>query len=123
MRFLISTLCLSLCLQACGGASSIALAFDWGSCDFDRERWATADRVGRGCMMSSFLHKHPPAGMSVVELKLWLGEPSIYADLEDPAYLVAQAAPNGRPDYERLLVFRIDRISGRVNEVLLRPLP
>jgi hypothetical protein len=96
MRFLISLICFSLCLQACGGNTSVALFFGWGSCDFDRERWAQADRVMRGCMMSSFLEKHPPVGMSVVELKLWLGEPTGYADFEDPAYLVAQAAANGR---------------------------
>ncbi|CAN7297465.1 hypothetical protein [Massilia sp. LjRoot122] len=92
-----------------------------GSCDFDRERWAQADRVGRGCMMASFLDKHPAAGMSVVELKLWLGEPSTYADFEDPAYLVAQAAANGGAVREQLLVFRIDRLSGRVIEAVLRP--
>ena len=122
MRSLISLICLSLCLQACGGNTSVALAFEWGSCDFDRERWAQADRVGRGCMMSSFLDKHPPAGMSVVELKLWLGEPFSYADFEDPCYLVAQAAGNGTPGREQLLVFRIDRITGRVVDVQLRPL-
>ncbi len=57
--------------------------------------------------------------MTIVELKLLLGEPNFYADLEDPAYLVAQAAPNGPPVGEHRLVFRIDRRSGRVIEVLL----
>ncbi len=121
MRSLIPALCLSLCLQACGGNTSIAVYFEWGSCDFDRARWAQADRIGRGCMMASFLDKHPPQGMPVVELKLLLGEPSVYADFEDPAYLVAQAASNGSVVREQLLVFRIDRISGRVVEVLFRP--
>lgn len=123
MRSLICLLCLSLCLHACGGNTSVALYFEWGSCDFDRERWAQADRVGRGCMMASFLDKYPPAGKSVVEVKLLLGEPSSYADFEDPAYLVAQAATSGSAVREQLLVFRIDRISGRVIEVLLRPPP
>lgn len=120
MRSLISLICLSLCLHACGGNTSVALYFEWGSCDFDRERWAHADRIGRGCMMASFLDKHPPQGMSVVEVKLWLGEPSTYADFENPAYLVAQAAGNGGAVREQLLVFRIDRITGRVIEVALR---
>lgn len=122
MRSILSVICLSLCLHACGGNTSVALFFEWGSCDFDRERWAQADRVGRGCMMTSFLDKHPPQGMSVVELKLWLGEPNDYADFEDPAYLVAQVASGGCAAREQLLVFRIDRISGRVIEVALRPL-
>ncbi|RZA32999.1 MAG: hypothetical protein EOP92_23135 [Lysobacteraceae bacterium] len=121
MRSLIPLICLSLCLQACGGNTSVALFFEWGTCDFDRERWAQADRVGRGCMMTSFLDKHPAVGMSIVDIKLWLGEPSTYADFEDPAYLVAQTASNGSPGREQLLVFRIDRISGRVIEVALRP--
>lgn len=123
MRSLISVIFLSLCLHACGGSTSVVLAFEWGSCDFDRERWAQADRIGRGCMMASFLDRHGAVGMSVVELKLWLGEPSTYADLEDPAYLVAQNASNGSGAREQLLVFRIDRISGRVVEVALRPAP
>ena len=121
MRSLIPVLCLSLCLQACGGNTSVARYFEWGSCDFDRERWAQADRVGRGCMMASFLDTHPAVGMHVVELKLWLGEPGTYVDLEDPAYLVAQSAANGSPGTEQLLVFRLDRISGRIAEVALRP--
>lgn len=120
MRFLFSVICLSLCLQACGGSTSVALVFEWGSCDFDRARWAQADRVGRGCMMASFLDKHPPQGMALIEIKLLLGEPSVYADHEHPAYLVAQAAPNGSAVREQLLVFRIDRLSGRVIEVLLQ---
>jgi hypothetical protein len=121
MRSLISLICLSLCLHGCGGNTSVVLAFGWGSCDFDRERWAHADRVGRGCMMTSFLDRHQVVGMPVVEIKLWLGEPNTYADFEDPAYLVAQAAANGGPAREQLLVFRIDRITGRVIEVQLRP--
>lgn len=121
MRSLIPVVCLTLFLHACGGGSSVALHVEWGSCDFDRERWAQADRIGRGCMMASFLDRHPPAGMTIVELKLWLGEPNTYADFEDPAYLVAQSGPNGRPVGEQLLVFRIDRRSGRVVEALLRP--
>lgn len=121
MRALISAICLSLCLQACGGNTSVVLVFEWGSCDFDRERWAQADRIGRGCMMSSFLDRHRPEGMSVVEVKLLLGEPTRYADFEDLAYLVAQAASNGGPGREQFLVFRIDRITGRVVEVQLRP--
>jgi hypothetical protein len=60
--------------------------------------------------------------MSVVEVKLWLGEPNAYADYEDPAYLVAQSASNGAPGREQMLVFRIDRITGRVIEVQLRPI-
>lgn len=122
MRKLISLICLSLCLQACGGNTSVVLAFGWDSCDFDRERWAQADRFGRGCMMASFLDKYHPEGMSVVEVKLWLGEPNAYADYEDPAYLVAQSASNGAPGREQMLVFRIDRITGRVIEVQLRPI-
>jgi len=121
MRYLLTVICLSLCLHACGGSTAVSLQLEWGSCDFDRERWAQADRVGRGCMMASFLDRHPPAGMTIVELKLWLGEPNAYADLEDPAYLVAQAGPIGRPVGEHLLVFRIDQRSGRVVEALLRP--
>ena len=120
MRSLIPAICLSLCLQACGGNTSIALYFEWGSCDFDRERWAQADRVGRGCMMASLFDKYPPAGMSVVDIKLLLGEPSSYSDFEDPAYLVAQSASNGGAVREQLLVFRIDRRSGRVIEAVLR---
>lgn len=121
MRSLIPVLCLSLCLHACGGNTSVALFFEWGSCDFDRERWAQADRIGRGCMMASFLDTHPAVGMSVVEIKLWLGEPSTYADFEDPAYLVAQSSSNGSVAREQLLVFRIDRVTGRCVEVALRP--
>ncbi|KFI06669.1 hypothetical protein [Massilia sp. BSC265] len=121
MRSLIPVLCLSLCLQACGGNTSFALFFEWGSCDFDRVRWAQADRIGRGCMMSSFLDKYHPVGMSVVEIRLLLGEPSSYADFEDPAYLVGQSSSNGSPAREQLLVFRIDRITGRCVEVVLRP--
>lgn len=120
MRSILTAICLSLCLHACGGNTAVALYFEWGSCDFDRDRWAQADRVGRGCMMASFLDRHPPQGMSVVELKLWLGEPSLYADYEDPAYLVAQAASSGSALREQLLVFRIDRFTGRVVEVALR---
>ena len=121
MRSLLTIVCLSLCLHACGGNTPVSLQVEWGSCNFDRDRWAQADRIGRGCMMASFLDKHPPAGMSIFELKLWLGEPNTYADLEDPAYLVAQAGANGRPVGEQLLVFRIDRRSGRVIEALLLP--
>lgn len=120
MRSLLSALCLSLCLHACGGNTSVVLVFEWGSCDFDRDRWAHADRVGRGCMMASLLDKYPPAGMSVVEIKLLLGEPSVYADFEDPAYLVAQAASNGAAVREQLLVYRVDRRTGRVIEAVLR---
>lgn len=72
-------------------------------------------------MMSSFLDKYHPVGMSVVEIKLWLGEPSTYADFEDPAYLVAQSGSSGSAGREQLLVFRIDRITGRCVEVALRP--
>lgn len=122
MRKLISLILLSLSLHACGGNTAVVLAFEWGSCDFDRERWAQADRFGRGCMMTSFLDRHHPEGMSVVEIKLWLGEPTTYADFEDPAYLVAQRASNGSPGREQMLVFRIDRITGRVIDVQLRPI-
>lgn len=122
MRSLVSVFCLSLCLQACGGNTSVALYFEWGSSDFERHRWAQADRVGRGCMMASFLDRHRPEGMPVVELKLLLGEPTTYADHEHPAYLVAQAAANGSHGRDQLLVFRIDRVAGRVIEVQLRPL-
>lgn len=121
MRILLTVICLSLCLHACGGGNPVTLSMEWGSCEFERDRWAQADRIGRGCMMASFLDRHPPAGMTVVELKLWLGEPNTYADLEDPAYLVAQAGANGGPAREQLLVFRIDRRSGRVLEALLQP--
>lgn len=121
MRSLIPVICLSLLLQACGGNTSVALFFEWGSCDFDRGRWVQADRIERGCMMSSFLDKYHPVGMSVVEIKLWLGEPGTYVDFEDPAYLVAQAGSNGSAAREQLLVFRIDRITGRCVEVALRP--
>lgn len=72
-------------------------------------------------MMSSFLDRYHPEGMSIVEIKLLLGEPGTYADVDHPAYLVAQAGSNGSAGREQLLVFRIDRISGRVIEVLLRP--
>ena len=121
MRILLTVICLSLCLHACGGGAPATLSMEWGSCEFERDRWAQADRIGRGCMMASFLDRHPPAGMTVVELELWLGEPDGYADLEDPAYLVAQAAAHGGPAREQLLVFRIDRRSGRVLEALLQP--
>jgi hypothetical protein len=121
MRSLISLICLSLCLHGCGGNTSVAIFFEWGSCDFDRDRWAHADRVGRGCMMESVLDGHHPVGMSVVELKLWLGEPTTYADFEDPAYVVAQAGSGGSTAREQLLVFRVDRVTGRVIEVFLRP--
>ncbi len=117
---MLTVICLSLCLHACGGNTSVVLAFEWGSCDFDRDGWEHADRVKRGCMMASLLDNYPPAGMSVVEIKLLLGEPSVYADFEDPAYLVAQAASNGSVVREQLLVFRIDRRSGRVIEAVLR---
>ena len=121
MRSLISLICLSLCLQACGGGTSVVISFGWGSCDFDRERWAQADRFRRGCMMASFLEQYPPAGMPVVALKLWLGEPDSYADLEDPAYLLAQSGSDGSPGREGLLVFRTDRRSGRIVEAVLMP--
>lgn len=122
MRSLISLICLSLFLQGCGGSTAVFIGFEWGSCDFERERWARADRFGRGCMMSSFLEKYEVAGMPVVELKLLLGEPGTYADVEHPAWLVAQRAPDGSSGREQLLVFMIDRVSGRVVEVQLRPL-
>ncbi|VXC77014.1 hypothetical protein [Massilia sp. 9I] len=120
MRSLLSMIVLSLCLHACGGNTAVVLVFEWGSCDFDRDGWAHADRVKRGCMMASLLDKYPPAGMSVAEIKLLLGEPSVYADFEDPAYLVAQSASNGSAGKEQLLVFRVDRRSGRVIEAVLR---
>ncbi|MFC0253950.1 hypothetical protein [Massilia consociata] len=118
---LIALVCLSLCLQACGGSTSVALYVEWGSCDFDRDRWGRADRIARGCMMPSFLDRYQPVGMSAVELKLWLGEPTTYADLEHPAYLVAQLGANGRPGREQFLVFRLDWLTGRVVGVELLP--
>lgn len=121
MRSLISLICLSLLLHGCGGSTAVYVGFEWGSCDFDRYRWAHADRFGRGCMMSSFLDRYYLAGMPVFELKLLLGEPSTYVNFEHPAYLVAQPASNGGPAREQLLVFWIDPVSGRVIEVELRP--
>lgn len=47
MRSLIPVICLSLSLHACGGSTSVVVAFEWGSCDFERERWARAEWVGR----------------------------------------------------------------------------
>lgn len=123
MRSLISLICLSLLLHGCGGGStSVFIGFEWGSCDFDRGRWAHADRFERGCMMSSFLDSYYFVGMPVVEVKLLLGEPFTHVDFEHPAYLVAQRAADGSLGREQLLVFVIDRISGRVLEVQLRPL-
>lgn len=122
MRSLISLICLSLLLHGCGGGSAVFIGFEWGSCDFDRDRWAYADRFERGCMMSSFLDSYYFVGMPVVEVALLLGEPFTHVDHAHPAYLVAQRAPGGSLGREQLLVFFIDRITGRVVEVQLRPL-
>ncbi|MGI4720355.1 MAG: hypothetical protein ACRYGO_11365 [Janthinobacterium lividum] len=127
LRFLLSIVCLATCLQGCGGDTSFALFVHWGGCDFDRERWAHADRSGHGCMLDSFFDKHAPEQMSVAELELLLGEPTGYAgDDGDPAYIVvpagAGARAGGGQGREQLLVFRTDPSSGRIVEVQLRPL-
>lgn len=40
MRFLLTVICLSLCLHACGGNTAGSLHVGWGFCGFERERWA-----------------------------------------------------------------------------------
>ena len=123
MRFLLSIVCLATCLQGCGGDTSFALFVRWGGCDFDRERWAHADRRERGCMLDSFFDQHHPEQMSVAELKLLLGEPSGYAGEDgDLAYIVVPASAGANQGREQLLVFRTDRSTGRIVEVQLRPL-
>lgn len=119
MRSIILALCLSTCLQACGGDTSIEIRFgSWGACEFERVRWAHAGREGRGCMMASFLRKHPAEGMSTAELKQLLGEPTAYADYDqDPAYLVGP----GSAGRGQLLVFRTHRLTGRIVEVQVLP--
>jgi hypothetical protein len=116
MRSLIPLGSLLMCLQACGGDTSVALHFHWGDCDFDRERWSHADRTGRGCMLASLLDRHPPESMSAAQLTQMLGPPTGYAgDDEDLAYVVAPAAaPSGGRMDEQLLVFRTDPRTGRV---------
>ena len=122
MRFLFSIVCLVTCLQGCGGDTSFALFVRWGDCDFDRDRWAHADRRGRGCMLDSFLDKHPPEQLSVAELRLLLGEPTGHAgDGGDLAYLVVPAGAGSGQGREQLLVFRSDPSTGRIVEVQLRP--
>lgn len=124
MRSLISLGCLLMCLQACGGDTSVALFINWGDCDFDRERWSHADRTGRGCMLASLLDKHPPGSMTAAEVKSLLGEPTRYADYDEfPAYLVEPAASTNAARREHLLVFVTDRQTGRVVETRLVPEP
>jgi len=120
MRSLISLGCLLMCLQACGGDTSVALYLQWGDCDFDRERWAHANQAGRGCMLASLFDKHPPETMTAAEVKALLGEPTVYADYDEfPAYLVEPAVGRNSPRGEQLLVFITDRQSGRVVETQL----
>ncbi len=102
MRSLISMGSLLMCLQACGGDTSVALLVHWGDCDFDRERWSHANREGRGCMLASLFDKHPPASMTAAEVKSLLGEPTRYADYDEfPAYQVAPAAGANAPRGEQ----------------------
>lgn len=124
MRSLISLGCLLMCLQACGGDTSAALVIQWGDCDFDRERWAHADRTGRGCMLASLFDKHPPGSMTAAEVTRLLGESTRHADYDEfPAYLVTPAVGANAPRREHLLVFVTDRQTGRVVETRLVPQP
>ena len=73
-------------------------------------------------MLASFLDKHHPEQMSAAEIKLLLGEPTGHAGAAaDPAYLIVPVASEGNGATEQLLVFRTDVRSGRIVDVILRP--
>lgn len=112
--------CLTMCLHGCGGAS-VALYVEWGDCDFDRERWAEADRRERGCMLASLLAQHPPDTMTAAGVERLLGPPVVHTgNGHGPAYLVVPAAAPVGGANEHLLVFLADSRSGRIHDARLQ---
>ena len=93
-----------------------------GSDTFDPNLWATSNDHIRGRMIYDFLYINAPIKNKDRNFIIRnLGNSTGYFEYDiNPAYYVG-GAPQGGKDKAHLVVFVIDRESGRVSDILVRP--
>ena len=120
-RILACLLALGL-LQGCSDYTVEAQIHTLGDEFFTPQAWAGADQVGRGRMLASFLSQYPPERLSGDEVRDLLGEPTGAAERpEDLAYFVGPTTVESRYGKGYLLIFLIDRQTGKVTQVRIFP--
>ena len=109
-------------LQGCSDYTVEAQIHTLGDEFFTPQAWARGDQVGRGRMVASFLSQYPPERLTRDDVRDLLGEPTGAADRpEDLAYLVGPATVESRYGKGYLLIFVIDRQTGKVTQVRIFP--
>lgn len=124
MRNVISAALLLLATLAsgCDSKSPEEKASTLGNQPFSVEEWASADQIGRGEMVASFLRVHPVTGKRKEYILKLLGNPTGYYDYdENLAYVVGPR--DVKSDYAKghLLVFETDKSTGAVARVMFVP--
>ena len=120
-RILACLLALGL-LQGCSDYTVEAQIHTLGDEFFTPQAWAGADQAGRGRMVASFLSQYPPERLTSDDVRDLLGEPTGAADRpEDLAYVVGPATVESRYGKGYLLIFLIDRQTGKVTQVRIFP--
>lgn len=109
-------------LQGCSDYSIESQIHSLGYEHFTPQAWAKADQVGRGRMLASFMSQYPPDRLGRAELKDLLGEPTGHADHDgELAYFVGPATVESQYGKGYLLIFVIDRQTGKVVQVRIVP--
>lgn len=109
-------------LQGCSDYTVEAQIHSLGDEFFTPQAWASADQAGRGRMVASFLSQYPPQRLTSDDVRDLLGAPTGAADHpEDLAYFVGPTTVESRYGKGYLLIFVIDRETGRVAQVRIFP--
>lgn len=89
---------------------------------FSRQAWAVADQVKRGAMTASLIAQHPPVTQTAQGLRDLLGPPTGYFDYdENLAYVVGPTSIASKYAQGYLLVFMVDKASGKITSARFEP--
>ena len=122
MRWIAACLLALGLLQGCSDYTVEAQIHSLGDAFFTPQAWASADQVGRGRMVASFLSQYPPERLTSDDVTDLLGEPTGAADRpEDLAYFVGPTTIESRYGKGYLLIFVIDGQTGKVAQVRIFP--
>ncbi|MBQ5949079.1 hypothetical protein [Massilia sp. ST3] len=122
MRWILAWLLALGLLHGCSDYSVEVQIHALGDEHFTPQTWAKADQAGRGRMLASFMSQYPPNRLTQAALKDLLGEPTSRTGRdEELAYLVGPVRVESQYGKGYLLIFTIDRQTGKVIQVRIVP--
>ncbi|MEH6434040.1 hypothetical protein [Massilia sp. DD77] len=122
MRWILAWLLALGLLHGCSDYSVEGQIHALGDEHFTPQAWAKADQVTRGRMLASFMSQYPPNRLTQKALQDLLGEPTGHAKQDDEiAYIVGPTSVESQYGKGYLLIFTIDRQTGKVAQVRMVP--